>query len=150
MVNNPNLNEVEILLVEDDPNDAALTLRALQKHNLANKIYQVKDGEEAVDFIFATGRYSTRDVDLPPKVIFLDLKLPKLNGLEVLQKIKSDEKTKLIPVVVVTSSQEEKDLQECYRLGVNSFIQKPIAFENFIKAISDAGLYWLVINKSVR
>lgn len=144
-----NLNEVEILLVEDDPNDAALTLRALQKNNLANKLYVVKDGEEALDFIFATGQYVDRDINFPPKVIFLDLKLPKVSGLEVLKKIKSDEKTKTIPVVVVTSSQETQDVEECYKLGVNSFIQKPIEFNNFVKAISEVGLYWMILNKSI-
>lgn len=143
------LNAVEILLVEDSPNDAELTLRALQKNNLANKVYTVKDGEEALEFIFATGQYATRDVNFPPKVIFLDLKLPKISGIEVLKKIKSEEKTKTIPVVVVTSSQETQDVKECYSLGVNSFIQKPIEFDNFVKAISDAGLYWMVINKSL-
>ena len=143
------LNEVEILLVEDNPNDIALTMRALQKNNLANKVYTVKDGEEALEFIFATGQYAHRDVNFPPKVIFLDLKLPKVDGLEVLKKIKSVEKTKTIPVVVVTSSQETQDVEECYKLGVNSFIQKPIEFEGFVKAISDAGLYWMVLNKSL-
>ncbi len=145
-----NINDVEILLTEDNPNDVELTLRALQKHNLANKVYVVKDGEEALDFIFATGQYSTRNINLPPKVIFLDLKLPKVSGIEVLRKIKSDDKTKSVPVVVVTSSQESQDIQECYKMGVNSYIQKPIEFDNFVKAISDAGLYWLVINKSTR
>lgn len=145
-----NLNEVEILLVEDNPNDVELTLRALQKNNLANKVYTVKDGEEAIEFIFATGQYATRDINFPPKVVFLDLKLPKVSGLEVLKKVKSDDKTKTIPIVVITSSQETQDVQECYRLGVNSFIQKPIEFDNFVKAISDAGLYWMIINKSVR
>jgi len=144
-----NLNGVEILLVEDSPNDVELTLRALQKNNLANKVYTVKDGEEAIEFIFATGQYATRDINFPPKVVFLDLKLPKISGIDVLKKIKSEEKTKTIPVVVVTSSQESQDIKECYALGVNSFIQKPIEFDNFVKAISDAGLYWMVINKSI-
>jgi len=143
-------NECEVLLVEDDPNDAELTLRALKKHNLANKVYVVADGEEALEFIFATGKYADRNLDFPPKVIFLDLKLPKVSGIEVLRKIKSDEKTRLIPVVVVTSSQESQDVKECYALGVNSYIQKPIEFENFVNAISEAGLYWLVINKGPR
>lgn len=144
-----NPNEVEILLVEDNTNDVELTLRALKKINLENKVFVVKDGEEAIEFIFATGQYATRDINFPPKVIFLDLKLPKINGIEVLKKVKSDEKTKMIPVVVVTSSQETQDLQECYKFGVNSFIQKPIEFDNFVKAISDAGLYWMIINKSL-
>lgn len=143
-----NGHNVEILLTEDNPNDVELTMRALRKHNLANKVFVVKDGEEALEFIFATGRYSGRGVDSPPKVIFLDLKLPKVSGIEVLRKIKSDERTKAIPVVVVTSSQESKDIKECYALGVNSYIQKPIEFENFVGAISGAGLYWLVINKN--
>lgn len=143
------INAYEILLVEDDPNDAELTLRALNKHNLANKVFVVKDGEEALEFIFATGRYVTRDITVPPKVIFLDLKLPKVNGIEVLKKVKADERTKYIPIVVVTSSKEPRDMQECYALGVNSYIQKPIEFENFVTAISEAGLYWLVVNKTL-
>jgi two-component system, response regulator len=142
------VDNIEVLLVEDNPNDVELTLRALQKHNLANNVYTVKDGEEALEYIFCTGRYSGRDISFPPKVIFLDLKLPKVSGLEVLRKIKSDDKTKAIPVVVVTSSQESQDIQECYKLGVNSYIQKPIEFDNFVKAISDVGLYWLAVNKS--
>jgi CheY-like chemotaxis protein len=146
MTTNP--NEVEILLVEDNPQDVELTLRALKKNNLENKVYVVKDGEEALEFLLATGRYATRNINFPPKVVFLDLKLPKVSGLEVLQKVKSDEKTKTIPIVVVTSSQETQDVKECYKLGVNSFIQKPIAFDNFVKAISNAGLYWMIINKS--
>jgi len=142
------LKDFEVLLVEDDPNDKELTLRALKKHNLANKVFTVSDGEEALEFIFATGRYAGRDIKIPPKVVFLDLKLPKVSGMEVLRKIKSDDRTKFIPVVVVTSSRESQDIEECYKLGVNSYIQKPIEFENFVSAISDAGLYWLLINKS--
>lgn len=145
-----NLNEVEILLVEDNPTDAELTLRALKKNNLANKLHVVKDGEEALEFIFGTGVYKDHDTKFPPKVVFLDLKLPKISGLEVLRKVKSDEMAKMIPIVVVTSSQETQDVEECYHLGVNSFIQKPIEFNNFVKAISDAGLYWMVINKAPR
>ena len=138
----------EVLLVEDNPNDVELTLRAFTKNNLENKIFVVKDGEEALEFVFATGRYADHNINMPPKVILLDLKLPKVSGIEVLKKIKSDERTKRIPVVVVTSSQEQQDVTECYALGVNSYIQKPIEFDKFIKAISDVGLYWLVINKS--
>ncbi|HWY80013.1 MAG TPA: response regulator [Candidatus Sulfotelmatobacter sp.] len=145
-----NINECDILLIEDNPNDAELTLHALKKNNLANNIFVVKDGEEAIDFIFATGQYTNRNINFPPKVVFLDLKLPKVSGIEVLRKFKSNEKTKTIPVVVVTSSQETQDIQECYTLGVNSYIQKPIEFDNFVKAISEVGLYWLVINKSLR
>lgn len=140
---------VDILFVEDNPADVELTLRALKKHNLANNIHIVVDGEEALEFIFATGRYADRDVNTPPKVILLDLKLPKVSGLEVLAKIKADERTKHTPVVVLTSSQETKDLKESYKLGANSFIQKPVDFEKFIVAVSTAGLYWLAINKNV-
>lgn len=144
---NGNYKECDILLVEDDPNDAELTTRALNKNNLANRVFLVTDGEEALEFIFSTGKYSDRDPHFPPKVIFLDLKLPKMSGIEVLRKVKSDPVTKTIPIVVVTSSQESNDVKECYTLGVNSYVQKPIEFENFVKAICEAGLYWLVINK---
>ena len=142
-----NPNEVEILLVEDNPSDGELTLRALKKHNLVNKLHWVKDGAEALDFIFANGSYSERKVGSPLRVILLDLKLPKVDGLEVLRRIKSDERTKTIPVVVLTSSREEKDIVESYKLGVNSYVTKPVEFENFIKAISELGLYWLLLNK---
>lgn len=142
-----NLIIYEVLLVEDNPNDAELTLRAFKKHNLENKVFVVKDGEEALDFLFATGQFAGRDINAHPKVVFLDLKLPKISGIEVLRKLKSDEKTKRIPIVVVTSSQEEQDIKECYELGVNSYIQKPIEFDNFVKAIAEAGLYWVVTNK---
>lgn len=137
---------VKILLVEDNPNDAELTLRALKKQNLANDVCWVKDGAEALDFIFATGAYSARQVENGPKVVLLDLKLPKVDRLEVSKKIKSDERTKSIPVVVLTSSKEEKDIVESYKLGVNSYITKPVEFENFIKAVSDMGLYWVLMN----
>jgi two-component system, response regulator len=143
-------SETEILLVEDSPNDVELTMRAFKKRNLANKVFTVSDGEAALEYIFATGRYKDRNINIPPKVILLDLKLPKVNGLEVLQKIKSDERTKSIPVVVVTSSQEEVDLKECYKLGVNSYIQKPVNFDEFVAVLSEAGLYWMVINKNPR
>ena len=142
-----NPNEVEILLVEDNPSDGELTLRALKKHNLVNKLHWVKDGAEALDFIFANGSYSERKVGSPLRVILLDLKLPKVDGLEVLRRIKSDERTKTVPVVILTSSREEKDIVESYKLGVNSYVTKPVEFENFIKAISELGLYWLLLNK---
>ena len=138
-------NDMEVLLGEDSPNDAELTTHALS--SIVGKIYWVKDGEEALEFIFATGRYATRDIDSHPKVILLDLKLPKVNGLQVLAKIKGDERTKAIPVVVVTSSQEESDLEEAYRLGVNGYIVKPIESGSFIKAVGDAGIYWTATNK---
>jgi CheY-like chemotaxis protein len=145
-----NMNEVDVLMVEDSPNDAELISRALSKVNISNKVYWVKDGEEALEFVFCTGRYATRDATLAPlKVILLDLKLPKVNGLEVAAKIKADERTKTIPLVIVTSSQEESDLQEAYNRGVNSYIVKPIEAANFVKALSEAGLYWLAINKPV-
>jgi len=147
MENLTNFNEVDVLMVEDNPNDAELIMRALNKINIANKIYWVKDGEEALEFIFCTGRYENRSINNPPKVIFLDVKLPKVNGLEVAAKVKADERTKLIPLVIVTSSQEESDLKEAYNRGVNSYIVKPIEATNFVKALSEAGLYWLAVNK---
>ena len=143
-----NTNKVEILLVEDNPTDVELTLRTLKKHNLANHVEVVGDGAEALDFIFATGAYKDRKIDKKPKVILLDLKLPKVDGLEVLRKVKSDERTKDIPVVVLTSSKEEKDRVESYRLGVNSYIVKPVDFNQFTKAVSQLGLYWVLLNES--
>ncbi len=141
-------HEVEILLVEDNPNDAELTRRALQKNHLANRIVTVVDGEEALDFLFARGAYSERIVGQGPQVILLDLKLPKVDGLEVLKAIKSDPRTRITPVVVLTSSKEEKDIIESYQLGVNSYIVKPVKFDNFIEAIQHIGLYWLLLNQS--
>lgn len=138
---------IELLLVEDNPRDVELTLRALKKRNLANTVHVVHDGAEALDFIFARGAYAHRDINHVPKVILLDLKLPKVNGLEVLQRVKGDERTRTIPVVVLTSSQEEKDMVESYRLGVNSYIVKPVDFDKFVDSIGELGLYWLVINK---
>ena len=138
---------VDILLVEDNPNDVELTLRALKKRNLANKVFVVKDGEEALDYIFCRGKYAGRCENDAPRVIFLDLKLPKVNGLEVLKEIKSDPKAKVIPVVVLTSSLEEKDMVKSYELGVNSFISKPVEFDKFVEAVAEAGLYWLILNR---
>ena len=140
-------NGVEILLVEDNPRDVEMTIRALKKRNLANHIQVVKDGAEALDFLFATGSYTDRDANHIPKVVLLDLKLPKVSGLEVLKRIKSEESTKTIPVVVLTSSQEERDMIESYRLGVNSYIVKPVDFDNFSEAIGELGFYWLLVNK---
>lgn len=142
-----NLNEVEILLVEDNPNDAELTRRALKKNNLANRIFHAKDGEQALQFVFAEGDFTGRSVENTPKVILLDLKLPKVDGIEVLEHLKADGRTKNIPVVVLTSSREDSDLQKCYQLGVNSYIVKPVEFENFVKAVSDLGFYWLLLNQ---
>ncbi|OHB74299.1 MAG: two-component system response regulator [Planctomycetes bacterium RBG_16_59_8] len=138
---------VEILLVEDNPSDAELTIRALKKHNLANNLIHVKDGAEALDFIFAEGAFAGRRVENGPKVILLDLKLPKVDGLEVLRKVRADGRTKSFPVVVLTSSKEERDIVESYRLGVNSYIVKPVEFEGFVKAVSDLGFYWMLLNK---
>lgn len=144
------INEVEILLVEDNPNDAELAMRALKKHNLAYSIIWVKDGAEALDFIFARGAYSDRDINNIPKVILLDLRLPKVDGLEVLRAVKSDERTKLIPVVVLTSSREDRDIVESYNLGVNSYITKPVDFEAFVNTVKELGMYWLLLNKPPR
>lgn len=141
------VKEVEILLVEDNPNDAELAIRALKKNNLANKLVWVKDGAEALDFIFAMGSYSGRNVENGPKVILLDLRLPKVDGMEVLRRVKGDERTKTIPVVVLTSSKEDRDVIESYKLGVNSFISKPVEFDAFAKTVSELGLYWLLINQ---
>lgn len=142
-----NEQDVEILLVEDNPNDAELTMRALKKQNLANSLHWVKDGAEALDFIFTKGIYSNRDSENKPKVILLDLKLPKVDGLEVLKKLKEDERTRVIPVVVLTSSREEEDMVKSYSYGVNSYIVKPVDFEKFMTSVSELGLYWLLLNK---
>lgn len=144
------INEVEILLVEDNPTDIELMLRALKKRNLANKVHVVKDGAEALEFIFATGEYADRDINHIPKVILLDLKLPKVDGLEVLRIVKSDERTKVIPVVVLTSSKEESDLVESYKLGANSYVTKPVDFDEFAQIVSEMGLYWLLVNQPPR
>ena len=133
--------QVDILLVEDNPQDAEMTIRALRKHHLANSIHHAKDGAEAVAFLFGSDATARR-----PKVVLLDLKLPKVDGLEVLQKVKSNEATRTIPVVVLTSSKEERDMVESYRLGVNSFITKPVEFEKFMEAVQQLGLYWLLLN----
>jgi two-component system response regulator len=143
-------NEIEILLVEDKEEDVELTMRALRKNNLANRVHVVSDGQKAIDFIFAEGEYAGRNINDTPKVILLDLKLPKVSGLEVLQRIKSDERTKVIPVVMLTSSKEEQDIVESYRLGVNSYIVKPVNFNDFVNAVSELGLYWMLLNKPVR
>ena len=140
-------NDVEILFVEDNTEDAELTIRSLKKHHLANKLIHVKDGAEALDFIFATGAFAQRNVKNGPKVILLDLKLPKMDGLEVLRKVRADPRTKMIPVVILTSSKEEKDIVESYRLGVNSYIVKPVDFEKFSRSIEELGLYWLLLNQ---
>jgi two-component system response regulator len=140
------IDEVEILLAEDSPSDAEMTIRALKKSNLANQLLHVKDGAEALDFIFSEGKYAGREGGRKPKVIILDLKMPKVNGIEVLQRLKADNNTKTIPVVVLTSSKEDPDIQKCYDLGVNSYIVKPVEFIDFYKVVSELGLYWLIVN----
>jgi two-component system, response regulator len=142
-----NAAEVEILLIEDSMNDAEMTIRALKKNNIANKLIHLKDGAEALEFLFGTGQFEGRDINRKPRVILLDLKMPKVGGLEVLSRIKSDQRTKAIPVVVLTSSKEHPDIEMCYQLGVNSYIVKPVEFESFLKAVSDLGLYWMLLNQ---
>lgn len=141
-------SNVEILLVEDNPDDLELALHALRREKLANHIEVARDGEQALDFIFCRANYAQRNLNDQPKLILLDLKLPKVDGLQVLREVKNDPRTKAIPVVILTSSKEEKDLVEGYRLGVNSYIQKPVDFEQFRSSIKSVGLYWLVVNQS--
>ncbi|MCH7912569.1 MAG: response regulator [Deltaproteobacteria bacterium] len=143
-------NAVEILLVEDNPNDVELTLHAIRKNHISNRIHVVRDGAEALEFIFCTGAYAERKIQETPKVILLDLKLPKVDGLEVLQRIKADPRTRATPVVVLTSSREERDVVESYRLGVNSYIVKPVDFKKFTEAVQQMGLYWLLLNQPLQ
>jgi len=140
-------NEVEILLVEDNPRDAELTLRVLKNHHLANHVRWVKDGAEALDYIFPTDSGPGQPANHVAKVILLDLKLPKVDGLEVLRRLQTDERTRMIPVVILTSSREERDVVKSYGLGVNSYIVKPVAFDNFAKAVAQLGQYWLLLNQ---
>lgn len=142
------LNEIEILLIEDNPDDLDMTLRALRKANLANSIHVARDGAEALDFLFATSPQGERMPRQSLKVILLDLKLPKVDGLEVLKRIKSDDRTKSIPVVALTSSKEQRDVIESYRCGVNSYIVKPVNFEQFATAVADLGFYWMLLNQA--
>ncbi len=143
-----NENSIEVLLVEDNTTDAELTIRELKKHNMANNLVHVKNGQDALDFIFAEGKYvNLREVQHTPKVILLDIQMPKVNGIEVLEKIKSDPRTRTIPVVILTSSKENPDIQKCYTLGANSYIVKPVNFERFAEAIKNLGLYWLLLNQ---
>lgn len=150
MEDSQNMNEVEVLLVEDNSSDAELTVRSLKKHNLANRLFHVKDGAEAIDFLFAQGTFASRRVESGPKVVLLDLKLPKIDGIEVLRRIKSDDRTKVVPVVVMTSSREDRDLVDCYNLGVNGYVVKPVEFEDFARAVSELGCYWLLLNETLR
>lgn len=145
-----NMDPVEILLVEDNPADVELTLRALKKHNLANQVRVVTDGAQALDYLFGGGAFSGQKRPLPPKVVFLDLKLPKVDGREVLKRMKSDEQTRTIPVVVLTSSKEESDIVESYKLGVNSYVVKPLDFDKFVESVAELGMYWLLLNQAPR
>jgi two-component system response regulator len=141
------LNEVDILLVDDSEEDVDLTLHALRSENLANRVFVARDGEEALDFLFCSGPHSERTFDNPPKLILLDLKLPKVDGMQVLKRVKCDERTKTIPVVLMTSSKEERDRVVGYNLGANSYMQKPVDFSEFRKLVKLLGLYWLVVNQ---
>lgn len=141
------VEEVEVLLVEDNSSDAELTVRALKKNNLTNRLHIARDGADALDFLFARGAYSNRAGSQLPKVVLLDMKLPKMSGLEVLAAIRTDARTKVLPVVMLTSSKQEPDIQRCYALGVNSYIVKPVDFEAFVQAVTQAGLYWLLVNQ---
>ena len=141
------MQQKNLLLVEDNPDDEALTLRALHKYNLANDIVVARDGQEALDYLFASGDYADRDSSVLPQVILLDLKLPKVNGLEVLERLRAEPNTRHIPVVVLTSSNEEQDLIRSYDLGANSYVRKPVDFEQFLEAARQLGLYWLVLNE---
>jgi two-component system response regulator len=141
------MSDGAILLVEDNPDDQALTLRAFKKHNITNEVVIARDGSEALDYLFGTGRHAGRDPRLAPQLVLLDLKLPKVDGLEVLRQLRADERTRLLPVVVLTSSTEERDVVESYRLGANSYVRKPVDFTEFIEAARQLGLYWLLLNQ---
>jgi two-component system, response regulator len=141
------VDAVDILLVEDNPQDAELTTRALKKRNLANRLFVVEDGAEALEFIFCRGKYAEREFTSSPKIVLLDIRLPKLNGLEVLDAIKKDERTRSIPVVMITSSNEDPDIKMAYALGANSYVVKPVDFDAFLEAMSNLGFYWLLLNQ---
>jgi two-component system response regulator len=143
-------NEGEILLIEDNMDDAEMTIRALKKVNLANAVVHLEDGQEALDYLFGGGRFADQQCINKPKVILLDIKMPRVDGIEVLRRIKSNETTRMIPVVIMTSSGEEKDMLASYSLGVNSYVVKPVEFKDFAKAVSELGLYWLLINQTVK
>jgi CheY-like chemotaxis protein len=142
-----NTAKVDIVLVEDNPDDAELAMRALKKNRIVNSLIHLKDGEEAINFFFCRGIYEKRNFKDLPKLILLDIKMPKVDGIEVLKRIKTDISTRIIPVVMLTSSKEEKDILESYQLGVNSYIVKPVNFDSYVKAVSDLGLYWLLLNQ---
>jgi two-component system, response regulator len=145
---NSSIHDVDILLVEDNIDDATLVIRALKKSNLSNNLIHLTDGEQALDFLFCRGLYAERKAEDKPKVILLDLKMPKVNGLQVLKAIRENETTKRIPVVVMTSSREEKDIINSYNLGVNAYVVKPVGFDNFSKAVAELGMFWLLVNES--
>jgi two-component system response regulator len=139
---------IDILLIEDNPQDAELTIRALRRHNITNKLIVLEDGAEALDFIFCRGKYTQREITNHPKIVLLDLKLPKVNGLEVLRAIKADGRTRMIPVVMITSSRQDPDMKTAYESGANSYVVKPLDFNSFVESMSQLGLYWLLVNKS--
>lgn len=139
--------QIEILLVEDDPADAEMTLRALRRSHLANRVHWVKDGAEALEYMFCSGGYAGRDPDHAPKLVLLDIKMPKVDGIEVLRRLKADPATREVPVVVMTSSNEEQDVIDSYRLGVNSYIVKPVQFDAFLETVAGIGLYWVITNR---
>ena len=141
------MNERVIMLVEDNPDDEALTLRALRKNNIGNEIIVARDGAEALDYLFGTGAHAGRDVSLQPELTLLDLKLPKVDGFEVLKKLREDERTKRLPVVILTSSKEQQDVANGYDLGANSYVRKPVDFQHFVDAVRQLGLYWLILNE---
>jgi two-component system, response regulator len=147
MSSSANNGKIDILLCEDNADDAELTIRALTKEGLSNSLVHVKDGEELLHYVFCSGPYVNRDAAHQPRLIILDLKMPKVDGLEVIRKLKSDKRTNMIPVVLLTSSKEEKDIMESYALGVNSYIVKPVEFEGYVKVVSTLGLYWLILNQ---
>lgn len=142
--------DIEIVIIEDNPNDAELMLRSLRKNNLANSMIVLEDGEQALDYLFRRGQYADSDSSEGPKVVFLDLKLPKVDGLEVLKQVKSNMQTKKIPVIIVTSSKEDPDIATAYELGANSYIVKPVNFNNFVETINQLGMYWLLVNETPR
>ncbi|EKR63182.1 MULTISPECIES: response regulator [Leptospira] len=145
----PQDQPISILYAEDNPQDSELTLRSLKRHNLANQVKLVRDGEEALEYLYATGRYENRDKTQLPSLILLDLKMPKVDGIEVLRRVRSEEFTKLLPVVILTSSAEEKDIVESYRLGVNSYVVKPLDFDKFSEVASEIGFYWILVNQFI-
>jgi two-component system response regulator len=142
------MRDKAILLVEDNPDDEALTIRAFKKNNIKNEVIVARDGVEALDYLFGTGPYAGRDVTALPQVVLLDLKLPKVDGLEVLRRVRADERTRILPVVILTSSKEEQDVASGYRLGANSYVRKPVNFDEFLEAARQLGLYWLLLNES--